>query len=348
MLQVGFNYPQYANYYGRWIGPCPGIDPKGSQLNPIWSSSLPVNLARLARMKVRVVRMFIMGNCLNYGQAPLFQTYDPSFTLVTPMQTLGVWHFNPPEYLDDPAYTHDADGKTRKFSDHYTRLLQCFKDAGLKLIPSVVDFQAFIDPFPGEFHPGWNLARGRADIVENADARSKFFTHILKKFIELSIPYKDQILAIEVINEPQWNIRSVKPPDVNPQFGNRIISEPIMIEFLAQACDLIEQAGLDSTVGHRFYQDCLQLPTGTLAQFHYYPPPNYLENLSGITIEPLLIRPLVTTQPAVIAQRSVASVFNPDPLVIPDHDSALREIQAAQLKVRPGWRYKVKEVFVGG
>ncbi len=321
-MLVGFNYPQYGNYYGRWLGPFTGVSATDtSQLNPIWNSSLPANLARLARMKVQVVRMFIMGNCLNYGPAP-FKRDD-------------VWCFNPPKYLDDPAYAHDTDGKPRKFSIHYTRLLQCFKDAGLKLIPSIIDFQAFLDPIPAEEHPGWSLARGRADIVEDIDKRNIFFKFVLEQFIDLSIPYSGQIYAIEIMNEPTWNIRTIKTPNTVPMYGNRIIKERIMSEFLAEACKMIEDAGFNSTVGHRFYEDCTKLPTGTIAQFHYYPRPDYLMNTHGITIEPIVVPHQVVAQ------------FVPDPLAIPDHDSALREIQVAQLKIRPGWGHVVRHVFVG-
>ncbi len=356
-MQVGFNYPWYSNRYGHWMGPFPHVNATDtSHLTPIWISSLPANLAQLARMKVQVVRMFIMGDCFNYGPAPFKLSGTPGLPSFP-----FLWRFNQPEYLDDPAYTHDPDGKSRRFSDHYIRLLQTFKNAGLKLIPSIIDFPAFLNPPSIRTNltgiGGSLIAGGRADIVEDLDKRRKFFEHVLQGFIDISLSnekkYKDVIYAIEIMNEPTWNIRTIKPGPAIDNVGNRIISESTMGEFLAQACKRIEDAGFESTVGHRFYKDCLQLPTGTLAQFHYYPPPDYIQEAADITIGRIqqelgIGHPLQVPSRVTEGEHAIENVlYSPDPLVIPDHDQALRDIQAMQLKVRPGWTRSVRDVFIG-
>jgi hypothetical protein len=48
------------------------------------------------------------------------------------------------------------------------------------------------------------------------------------------------------------------------------VQESVMGDFLTEACKHIEAAGFASTVGHRFFSDLNDLPTGTKPQFHYY------------------------------------------------------------------------------
>jgi hypothetical protein len=217
-----------------------------------------------------------------------------------------------------------------------------FKSEKLQVIPSIIHFQAFLDPLPTErVQGGALLARGRADVVEDSVKRKVFFENVLKQFLYLSAPYVEQIYAIEIMNEPIFNTKNVSPTE--PHLGNRIIAQDVMRDFLSQACEMIENAGFESTVGHRFFDDCLRYPTGTRAQFHYYPLPDYAQNTIEKVTTHIQIPGFVTEE-----EHWVEKIFyTPDPLIIPERNAALAEIVAAQAQIRPGWKKNVKNVFVG-
>lgn len=293
-------------------------------------TTFPRNYQTESRTVICVVRWFVLGNCFNYGSAPFFFSVVPPIpSPILPPQLAGIWIFNQPDFLDDPKYRVDPDGQVCHFEDHFTQMLKEFQKAQMQVIPSIIDFHALLDPFPGERAPGLkNRARGRGDIAEDKKKRDLFLNKVLKRFVDLAVPFKDTVFAIEVINEPIWNVRTEKPAP--PFIGNRVIPDKVMIEFLNQACDIIEDAGLDSTVGHRFFEDCLKFPSGTIAQFHYYPHQATIP-LTGLLA--ILFNPKID--------------LNADPGVIPDHAKALSDIVAAQATIRPNGRKKVKDVFVG-
>jgi hypothetical protein len=349
-MQVGFNLPVYLDRDGHWLGPFPHVDPRDrSQLNPLWAESLPRNLARLARMKVSVLRVFIMGNCFNYGPAPVLTRSIGDGLVGSSVGLKERWQFNQPEYLDDDrSYRGDPDGQLRRFDKHFTLLLQQCKTFGIKLLPSIIDFEAFLDPLPSA--RGANLASragGRGDVIEDSAKRKRFFDHVLSKFLSLAAPFREHVFAFELMNEPIQNSRAIKV--AAPAIGNRIISESAMFEFLRQGCELIESAGFHSTVGHRYYVDCTKFPTGTLAQYHYYPPSGYarpsVRNLQHAAMASGLV-----ASDAVVADvdRYIErAVYNDDPMEIPTRAAALKEIPDAQTRLRPGWTRKVEDVFIG-
>jgi hypothetical protein len=333
-MRVGFNYPQFANRDGHQFGPFPQVDPKDtSQQNPLWIKTLPVNLQVLKKMNVSVVRWFILGNCFNYGPPP------QKVVIRTPGNVSVQWRFDQPDFLDDPNYRGDPDGKVRKFVDHIPLMLAEFAKPGvdIQVIPCLIDFHALLDPLLAERSPNVaHRARGRGDIVTDPVKRSRFFERVLKPLLNLSLPFKSHIYAWEVINEPIWNVNLLKP--VNPVLNNRVIPEGDMISFLEQACTIIEDAGFPSTVGHRFFEDCLKFPTGTIAQYHYYPRTATVP-LPGAG--PLLGGPSILT---------TTLTFNDDPSPIPEYADALQKIRNAQRKVRPTMAARgknVDDVFVG-
>jgi hypothetical protein len=332
-MRIGFNYPIFGNRDGHNFGPFPHVDPKDtSQENPVWSKTLPVNLQVLKRMNVSVVRWFILGNCFNYGPPPKEVEIRPPIPDLD--DGLFEWRFDQPDFLDDPKYRGDPDGKVRKFIDHFRTWLTEFAKPGLdiQVIPSLIDFHAMLDPFPNERSPNaTNRARGRGDIAEDPAKRSRFFEHVLKPLLNLSVPFKSHIYAWEIINEPIWNVNRFKP--ASPKFPNRVIQEAVMREFLEQACTIIEDAGFPSTVGHRFFEDCLKFPTGTIAQFHYYP-------FTATVRVPVGILTVLTK----------SLTLNDDPAPIPEYNAALNQIRDAQRKIRPNLEKrgkKVDDVFVG-
>ena len=345
-MEVGFNYPWIANRDGYSFGPRSNLDvSKGAEPNAYFEITLPGNLATLKKMRVTVVRMFILCNGFNYGLTPS-----------APSATNGWrWSFLPPEFFDDPRPTPDPDGKVRKFADHYSQMLKCFKDAGLKIIPSLISYEALLNPSATPNPISGQLGAGRGDIVDHPLARQNFIKYMVQGFIDLSTPYKDQILAIEVINEPIWNMRTFKP-DRKP---GHVITEQAMSDFLIECCTKIEDANFDSTVGHRFYEDCKKYPTGTLAQFHYYPE-DLSSGLVGHAVagatEKLLsdsfgIIDLGKKESVPLAEKAThyvaQHIYNPDPDILPEASTALAEVRLAQKKIRPNWTKDVKNIFVG-
>jgi hypothetical protein len=308
-MEVGLNYPVPFNHDGYGLGPRPGIQQGHVFESPAWKDTLPKNLARLKKMGVTVVRWFVLGNCLNYGEETPIKISLPGSSK---------WVFTPPDALDDPRYKGDNDGKVRRFEDHFQLMLQTFLTHEMKLIPSLIDFHAFFDPFDHEVSPGQHyLARGRHSILTNSTIQDKFLNTVLDKFLRISNEkkeFKKVIFAWEVMNEPHWN-RDLKPASLHKKaFMKPGIPDDVIQTFLQKACERIEKAGFESTVGHRSYKNCKDFETGTVAQFHYYP--RWVRTPTGGTV-----------------------VVNPDPHPIPTQADALKELQAKNSKV--------KDVFVG-
>jgi hypothetical protein len=244
-MKIGYNYPWGSDKYGFNFGP--GINP------PVWKDSLPKNLALLQDMGISVVRWFILGNCYNYGPAPVLQ--EGSFS--------DSYRFTPPA-VPDPSYF-----------DHFELLLKTFKDSGtgIQLIPSFCDFGMSI--YPGFDAQGHARGSGRGDLIDDPAKRDVFFKTMLDKFLSISKRYQDQIYAWEVMNEPIWLCKNCSPPVYQTWHPHPYLhSKDNMIEFLRLAVSHINWAGFRSTVGHRYFEDFAffgSTCTGTLKQFHFYP-----------------------------------------------------------------------------
>jgi len=243
-MDVGINYPWFFNLYGWDFGP----DPTGVKrpTRPNWEQSLRANLDILVGMKVKVVRSFILGNGFSYGAARQVKGLHGSM----PDALYGVYTFDPPQVLDP------------LFSTYFKIYLDVFREKRLQTIPSLIDF--------GFFAPSDGPWGNRYEIAFQSKKRDMFLDTVLEEFLKISSPYREQIYAWEVMNEPVWNTKphgSVVP---------KSLTEEVMTEFLRAALDRIERAKFPSTVGHRFYSDFKRFPntTGTKRQFHYYAKPD--------------------------------------------------------------------------
>jgi hypothetical protein len=98
-----------------------------------------------------------------------------------------------------------------------------------------------------------------------------FLDTMLGELLAASVPFKDQICAWEVINEPVWVYQGAGPLS-RPEWAPRIpeVKREVMNAFLEDALARIEAAGFRSTVGHRYYSDMKQMKAGNMPQFHYY------------------------------------------------------------------------------
>jgi hypothetical protein len=293
-MRVGFNYPTSYNRYGADIGPNPHCPLKQWQderrmvekgqlakvpLAPLFDH-LRRNLDNLRRMRIEVVRFFLLGNGFNWeGAGPVLRASPPG-----PVPRRD-WQFSPYLRLDP------------RFTLHLELLLKAFREAGLQIIPSFVDF----------FFTGDSRARddkglapgGRADLVKDPSKRRVFLDTVLNPLLVVAKKYKEQIHAFEVINEPYWTYSSVRPivnagkNDQEDAFAKLFrypeVTEDQMNVFIGEAIELIDRHGLPSTVGHRFHQDMTSRKglvwkeksppasqlyyLGSRPQFHYYGKP---------------------------------------------------------------------------
>ena len=276
---IGLNYPVPWNAYGVYFG---GGNPPAS-FPPLdaWTVNLKQNLIQLRdTLGIRVVRIFLMGNAVNYGTVARGGTVSGS-------------GFPPVVGFPTPVFTPPA-ALHPKFVDHLQKMFLAFRDTSCLVIPSLIDFKAFganvllspaVAAAPPIVFEGSVIIQGtkakpavdngcfdRQAIVQDSAVRDAFFRQTLEAFLTASIPFKTSIYAWEVQNEPYWNIQSFANTFVPLRIaGGPTVTESESSVFLQQGIDLIHKHGFQSTVGHRFLDDLDNLPTGSRRQFHYYP-----------------------------------------------------------------------------
>jgi hypothetical protein len=299
-VKLGFNYPHSYNRYGADIGPNPHCPTKQwveeKQLvergqiakvppAPLFDH-LRRNLDNLKKMRIEVVRFFLLGNAFNWeGTGPTRRPPPPGPIGVLPYHD---WAFSPLLRLDP------------RFTLHFEQLLKAFREAGLQIIPSFIDFY-FTGDSRGRDAKGL-APSGRADCINDQTKRQVFLGTVLREFLKVATRYKEQIYAFEVINEPFWTYSPIGPlsnapvdvikanPDSLIGFARRPeVTEAAMNVFIGEAIELIAAAGLPSTVGHRFHGDLTTRASlqweatgppqsflyyaGSKPQFHYYGKP---------------------------------------------------------------------------
>lgn len=261
MMRVGFNYPTSYNRFGSDFGPNIWVpEDVWNRQNALEAAGkvaeIPLpplfdhvdrNLDALKKMGISVVRWFLLGNGNSYGPAP------------TRRHRLADYEFNPPSRVD------------RRFRRDLEELLTRFKKHGLQLIPSLISFEFGSSKVAGtgpQTGIGWG---GRADVITDPARRKVFLDTMLGELLAASAPFKEQICAWEVINEPVWLYQGAGPLS-KPAWVPRIpeVKRDVMNAFLEDALGRIERAGFRSTVGHRYFSDLTQMKTGNMPQFHYY------------------------------------------------------------------------------
>jgi hypothetical protein len=290
-MQVGFNYPVSYNRFGSEIGPDLWVDDaEWNRRNALEAagqvSSIPLpplfgnidaNLAQLKKLGISVVRWFLLGNGNNYGPAPtpylrVPPNVPPSMQMASRYRD---YNFTPPARLDT------------RFRRDFTELLTRFKKAGLQIIPSLISFEfSSAQRFSAGPRPNTG-ASGRADVIGDAPKRKIFFDTMLAELLAASAPFKDQIYAWEVANEPVWMFLDVGPNSYPRSWVPRYpeVTPNDVADFLADGISRINAAGFPSTVGHRYFGDLARLPTGTLPQFHYYADTSLVRRaLGGVSI----------------------------------------------------------------
>jgi len=258
-MKVGFNYPWSHNLYGQNFGPV--FFPPPLEGLPMWKTTLPSQLIEFKAMGISVIRWFILMNGLNYGYISVDGSGRVQTIELPVNNSIGFadsdqnWGFRPPEVLD-PLFT-----------DHFRLMLKMFRDSGtgLQVIPSLVDFSFFAVPPNNVASAGG----GRQEVALDKEKRKRFFDTVLEPMLQVSIPFKDQIFAWEVMNEPSWLIKKHLSVVTNDMRMNLDVLQTFLQEALARI-EAHPEFALKSTVGHRYITDLDTLPTGKLRQFHYY------------------------------------------------------------------------------
>ena len=264
---VGLNYPYSKDLAGSQIGPNPNVgdwkiflhdqslvakgDVDHTAPRDIFSpngtaETLTQNLKHLGNMKIGVVRWFLLANGFNYGRAPA--PWGPG------------WDFTPPTNADP------------RFKVDFARLLSLFSKAHLQIIPSLISFEFAWPRNPNPPVFDYFSASGRSECLTDPTKRQSFLNTMLKDLLDASKGYESSIYCWGVINEPVWETSRYWPGN-NPGYiipHTPPVSTDQMNEFLDIALKQITAAGFRSTVGHRFYDDLADYPTGDMPQFHYY------------------------------------------------------------------------------
>lgn len=255
LLEVGYNYTWPFNRYGTTIGPrdLANDPPTGaSDKVPVFrdtalvppAGSLDRNLKILRdELKIRKVRIFLMGNAFNYGKAP-----------ISPLPSGR-------SFFTAPPFAHPL------FFDHFREMLQVFQANEMQVIPSLIDFGAFY-PLSGGGGGG-----GRTSVLTSQ--RTRFLETVLKPMLGVSREkgLENTVFAWEVVNEPVWNTIAaplfLKRPHTRSDGPD--VGIDVMATFIDDCLKVIQGDGFQSTVGHRFLSDLTDtMPTGTMPQFHYY------------------------------------------------------------------------------
>lgn len=233
---IGINYP-WLDYGWDFGLPPPlwtaGLDP--SLFRAARRTQVAEDFARLAASGFNVVRWFVLGD-----------------GLATPAN----WA---PKHL-------------QPLLDDFTALLRICECAGLRLLPSLLDFHWCLPPV--EASPGW-MKGGRAAVIRNPSLRRQFLDLVLKPLLAASQAHPDAIYAWEPMNEPEWVTQRSAWRFWERAFPNRrTVPRAAMHAFLRQAVAQINAAGFVSTIGWAHWRTIRDWATEdwgiALQQFHYY------------------------------------------------------------------------------
>jgi hypothetical protein len=252
-MQLGINFPWID--YGWDFGPPP---PEWVYSIGQWRTSkrhrIAKTLAEIANLGITSVRWFILGDGTNYGLGK-----------EAPRLSRGQWHFDPLP-AGHPYYS--------QMLDDFRSLLTTCQAHGLQLLPSLIDYRWAM---PGVIPSGSEtiVKGGRGSILTDTVKLEAFLSRVLDPLLDLSYDYREQIVAWELINEPEWVIRSPRY-----QFWRwsrqRTITKDRMRAFLEVGLWRINQyrgGVFRSTVGFAFSRSLVEWRSigATLDQFHYYP-----------------------------------------------------------------------------
>jgi hypothetical protein len=260
-MQVGINYA-WKNY--SWDFGLPPQNDSGRDWGPRaeWMPTIEADLAGFLELGLFCVRWFLLGDGTTYG----IGKDRPHLDTEHPEKGPEAWRFDTPPPLSDEAL------------QDFAELLACCDRAGIKLLPSLLDFRFC---FPGEAVAGSSgiVKGGRSDVFVDAWKKQQFLEQVLSPLLQVASTRRHVIYAFEVINEPEWCTRPLfLPPELCD--AHKTVPAADMQTFVRDAAGLINQAGFESTTGFALYQTLEEWNSPglglTLHQFHYYAEPAML------------------------------------------------------------------------
>ena len=250
MAFTGINYP-WLNYgwdFGDppagWTG---GKEPELFRAEQ--RQTIAADLRDIAALGLNVVRWFVLADGLSYGLgAGAPQAKDRFFVL-------------PP---GDPAIH-------RMVAD-FRQLLDLCAAAGVKLIPSLIDFHWC---FPVSMVSAGVGKGGRSVVVRDETQRRIFLDSVLEPLLAASREKPEAIYAWEPMNEPEWCTGGSEWKFwERPTSKNRTVSREDMRDFLKDGVERVNRAGFVSTIGFAHWDTIRAWDTEDwgigLQQFHYY------------------------------------------------------------------------------
>jgi hypothetical protein len=237
-LKVGVNYAWPYNFWASLFDPGDGRDIE---------KTVPANFARLRKLGVSCVRIWLLATAEFYGNPPKLRA--PTL----PERDARNWEFTPPREIGDDLVKR------------FVRLVNMAFNSGIELIPVLLDFGVFQSP---ALRIHGNPGGGKIDLAIDPDKRNRFVNGTLKKFLSaLTASERATIYAFEVMNEPDWELR--RPNLVVDKTKHGVLLPSELAGFLS-AC--LAEISTDSTVGFSHFGFVKGFPCGTRPQFHYYGP----------------------------------------------------------------------------
>ena len=283
-MELGINYP-WVNY--GWDFGDPPEEWVSASSRAEWRvgkrQRIDNDLRRLATLGIDAIRWFILGDGTNYGMGA-----------ESPRLVNGNWQFDPL-----PA-GHPFHSQLR---EDFRFVLETCRKHRLKLLPSLIDFHW---ARPGERPAGSQaiVKCGRSQVLTDPLRCEQFLATILDPLLELSLEFREVIVAWELINEPEWVVRLPWYQFWQKQDPDRTVARGRMVDFVRAGVARINafEAGVfRSTVGFAFARTIREWgELGiTLDQFHYYP----------MADEPLPIG----FESAIVGELATAAAFRPWP-----------------------------------
>jgi hypothetical protein len=246
-VRVGYNYPWAWEKYGLYFGG--GAPPGSDPVLDAWVDTLKINLPILRNdLGITLVRIFLMCNLANVGGS-VTQSGDDWFTDL-------------PLSLDP------------KFTDHLTKMLQAFKDNEMQVIPSFVDFGAMLRLKKLTVNGIGSGCTNRYQLMTDRTKGDNFLDRVLDPLLFAAQPFKDQVFAWELMNEPSWCTSTSLKSDYDQVALRPADVRSFLVRAVRKVDSLVGADGepvFKSTVGHRYASDMSLYPTGAIRQFHYYP-----------------------------------------------------------------------------
>ncbi len=232
MALTGINYP-WLNYGWDFGDPPPNWTGglDAAAFRASQRDTVARDLGRLAPAGVRVVRWFVLADGLAY---------------------------NGPR-------------SAARIVEDFKALLPVFEAAGVKLLPSLVDFHWC---FPiVEVAEGITKC-GRAGLLADADHRREFLDSMLDPLLEAAAGHAGAIYAWEVINEPEWCTQNPTWKIWERPGPEKTVALEDMRAYIRDAAARVNARGFLSTVGCAHWETVGAWHTEDLGiglqQFHYY------------------------------------------------------------------------------